>query len=285
MSKLEFPGLLIDAHWLYEHLEHESLIVFDASWHMPAAGRDGVAEWAQQHIPGARHFDFDGKVCEPNSELPHMMPSASLFTREMQSLGLNQDSKVVVYDSLGLFSSARVWWMLRAMGCHDCAVLDGGLPAWIKAGYPLQAQEQSPEFASGDFSADFDETFFVDASTVLSSLNNPSLGVLDARSQARFSGEAKEPRAGLRKGHMPGAMNLPFAELFDQGMMKSPQDLKQILEPMLVDRNRTICSCGSGVTACILALAAIHAGYDNLAVYDGSWSEWGMPGDLPVVSD
>ena len=284
MARLKLPDSLVDVDWLQQHLHHPDLVVFDASWHMPASGRDGEREWAEKHIPGARFFDFDRKICQPRDDLPHMMPDESLFTREVQALGLSQHSRVVVYDALGMFSAPRGWWMLRAMGCLDCALLDGGLPAWESAGYALQSKQQSQDPVPGDFVGKQDSSAFVDAAAVLAALPGGEMRILDARPAARFKGEADEPRAGLRRGHMPGAKNLPFGDLFEQGKFKPATQLKAILDPLLVDSEAIIFSCGSGVTACILAFAAQRVGYQKLSVYDGSWCEWGQPGDLPVVA-
>ena len=286
MAKLQLPESLVSVDWLYANFEHEDLVIFDGSWHMPATGRDALSEWRQAHIPGARFFDFDGKIADPDSALPHMMPSEAIFTREVQALGLNQDSVVVVYDTMGMFASPRVWWMLRAMGCRDCALLDGGLVAWNAAGYPSASVDSLPEYQRGNFIASLDPAWIADAAEVAAALDDRDQCVLDARQQPRFSGAAEEPRPGLRRGHMPGALNLPFAEMFDNGLLKSRTELAAIFAPLLEGRERTICSCGSGVTACIIGFAALQAGYENLAVYDGSWCEWGLPDrDYPVVVD
>jgi thiosulfate/3-mercaptopyruvate sulfurtransferase len=213
-----------------------------------------------------------------------MMPDPEIFTRELRALGLNQDSCVVVYDAMGMFSSPRAWWMLRAMGCENLALLDGGLVAWDEAHYPIESCREVPLYASGNFTARFDAAQVADAATVLAALDDDSICVLDARPEPRFSGAAEEPRPGLRRGHMPGALNLPFAELFHHGLFKSKSDLEQLLRPLIGDSRASICSCGSGVTACIIAFALHYIGEDRSAVYDGSWCEWGLPGDLPVVS-
>ena len=285
MPPLELPDSLVTVAWLRQHLEHDDLIIFDASWHMPATGRDGLREWQQEHILGARFFDFDSKICDPDADLPHMMPNAELFTRELQLLGLKQDSVVVVYDAMGMFSSPRAWWMLRAMGCANVALLDGGLVAWDEAEYPIESLAEVPAYQAGDFIASMDRASIADATAVLAALDDASVCVLDARPEPRFRGAAEEPRPGLRRGHMPGALNLPFADMFKHGLLKPKHELREIIGPLIADSERIIYSCGSGVTACVIAFAAHYIGYKNLAIYDGSWCEWGQPGELPVVVD
>ncbi len=283
MSGMQLPGSLVDVDWLSEHLDDTQLIIFDGSWHMPATHRNAFEEWQHEHIKNARFFDFDQTVCAPDTDLPHMMPDADTFTSEVQKLGLNEDSVVVVYDNLCMFTAPRVWWMLRVMGFENCAILDGGLPAWHRAGYDVDTEADARPVLIGNFVAKPVKQKTCDVNAVVEALGNDMISIVDARPAPRFLGEVDEPRAGLRRGHMPGASNIPFPDLFENGLLKSEQALKAMLDDHISEGKHTICSCGSGVTACVIAFAAYLLGNDNVSVYDGSWSEWGLPGDLPVV--
>lgn len=277
------PTPLVSVSWLAAHLQDPSLVVLDASMQPPGSSAAPSSSDAR-YIPGARVFDFDRGICDPGSSLPHMLPSPELFTREVRALGVNATSQIVVYDRLGIFSSPRGWWMFQAMGHTRVAVLDGGLPAWLEAGLPVEAAPRS-SVPPGDFVAAPRPELFCDAERVARALEEPGVAVLDARPAGRFLGREPEPRPGLRSGHMPNAQNLPSSAVQAQGRMRSRQELAAILAAAAGGRQRLIFSCGSGVTACTLALAAEIAGYSDKAVYDGSWSEWGQPSSRPVVSE
>ena len=275
---------LVDTEWVAANLGNDSIVVLDASVAPVVPGYASInTEENFAVIPGARRFDYDGVVCKPNSSLPHMMPTAELFQEEVRKLGVSSDSIVIVYDDVGLYASPRAWWMFRAMGHERVAVLNGGLPKWINEG--RESVDAYAEVEPGNFVANLDKDLFCDFEVVLKALGDPSCEILDARSEARFKGEAPEPRPGVRRGHMPNAKNLPFPQVLDGGELKSAAELEEVFVNLVEKNQKIVTSCGSGITACILTLAANVAGYENLSVYDGSWSEWGLPSQLPVVTD
>ena len=284
MASLILPSELVSVDWLSEQINHADLILLDASFFMPGVERDGKLEWVDERIPGAVFFDFDREICAQNTDLPHMMPNESDFQESVRELGINQDSVIVVYDSIGIFSSPRVWWMLKAMGATNVAVLDGGLPAWKEKSLLIESGEPLNPVKKGDFKACYQSELFCDADDVLWETQNKQRTIVDARSQARFLAQELEPRPESRSGHMPNAKNLPFTELLCDQKMRDAYQLALIFETIAPKNNGTIFSCGSGVTACILALGATLAGYENISVYDGSWAQWGGSSDLPVVS-
>lgn len=257
--------------------------MLDATLFLPGDPRDAKAIFAERRIPGAAFFDIE-EISELDSPLPHMLPRPEKFSSRVRKLGAGDGTRVIVYDNQGLFSAARVWWMFRVMGHEDVVVLDGGFPAWEAAGLPIETgppQTRMPRHFTGRFRADLVRDID-DTRRALAAGET----VLDARPAGRFSGETPEPRAGLRSGHMPGARNVPVASLLDEkGLMKSIDELKRLFADAGVDPARpAICSCGSGVTAAIIALALARLGRWDASIYDGSWSEWGARADTAVAT-
>ncbi|OEJ32681.1 sulfurtransferase [Streptomyces subrutilus] len=269
-------GPLVGVDWLAAR-RGDGVVLFDASV--------GARRGAAARIPGARPFDLDGELSDHTSAVPHTMPGVQEFTEALRALGVDDTDTVVVYDAQGIYSSARAWWMLRAMGFDRVAVLDGGLPAWTAAGHPVERVPAVYDGPRGTFTARPRPGLIVDAGAVTAALADPAAAVLDARTRERYAGTAPEPRPGLRGGHMPGSANLPFGELQrDGGLMRPRDELRTAFEAVAGDREQLYFTCGSGVTACVLALGATLAGYRDLAVYDGSWSEWGLPSERPVAT-
>jgi thiosulfate/3-mercaptopyruvate sulfurtransferase len=274
-------GTLVSTDWLAAHMGAPDLRVVDGSWHMPQAKRDPRREFLDSHIPGAVLFDIDA-IADHTTALPHMLPSEGEFARAVGALGIGEGDRVVVYDTRGVVSAARVWWTFRAFGHETVAVLDGGFPKWRAEGRPVASGAVQP--APRPFVAKLRPERVRTLEQVRANLSTHDEQVLDARSRGRFTGADPEPRPGLRGGHIPGSLNLPSDELYrpDATLLPSPR-LRQAFEDAGLDLGKAVVtSCGSGVTASVLALALHLVGQDRVAVYDGSWSEWGGRADTPV---
>lgn len=275
------PRTLVSTEWLEQHLQDPELRVIDASWYLPGSPRDAKAEYAAEHIPGARFFDID-EISDRRSDIPHMAAPPEKFVSRLRALGVGDGQQIVIYDGAGLFSAARVWWNFRLMGKVDVAVLDGGLPKWRAEGRPLE--DHNSPLKDRHLTVRRQPQLLRDVTQVATATKLGAAQILDARAAPRFEGAAPEPRAGLRSGHIPGAKNLPFGQVLEaDGTMKSPDDLRATFESVGIDLSRpVITSCGSGVTAAVLALALERLGHRDWSLYDGSWAEWGAYDDLPV---
>lgn len=277
------PKTLVSTEWLAAHLRDPDLRVLDASMYLPGSERDAKAEYDKAHIPGARFFDID-EISDQRSELPHMAPAVEKFMSRTRAMGVGDGHQVVVYDGEGLFSAARVWWLFRLMGHRDVAVLDGGLPKWVSEG--RRTEDMPPIVRDRHMTVRFQNHLVRDVTQVSAAQKLGDHAIIDARSEARFRGEAPEPREGLRGGHIPGSVNLPYSRLLQaDGTMKDPEALKKEFTAAGVDLDKpAITTCGSGVTAAILSLAMERFGKLDYALYDGSWCEWGQFPSLPVAT-
>ena len=279
-------GPLVSTEWLAAHLAEPNIRVADASWYLPQAGRNARAEFETAHIPRAVFFDIDA-LSDQNATLPHMLPDPIAFSSGVRKLGIGDNHFVVFYDGAGIYSAPRALWMMRAMGHPGATVLDGGFPKWKREGRAVESASDRPStIGRRHFTAKPDAKILRDFESMRRNLESKSEQVVDARSPARFRGEEAEPRPGVRPGHIPGSINVYYAEMLTpEGTMRPASELKRLFAERGVDIERSIVtSCGSGVTAALVSLALEVAGAKETAVYDGSWSEWGARPDAPIAT-
>ncbi len=276
------PESLVSTEWLAERLEAPDLRIVDGTYYLPVQGRDARAEYDACHIPGAVFFPLD-EIADTGTPLPHMLPAPEKFSSRVRKLGLGDGNRIVIYDQHGLMSAARVWWTFKVFGHRDVAVLDGGLPKWLREGRPIEDLPPMPR--ERHLTARFNNLMVRDRAQVRANIASRREQVIDARSAGRFRGEEAEPWPGRRSGHIPGSLNLPYTDLLDpkEKTLLPADAIRAKFEAAGLDLSRpTVASCGSGVTAAVLAFALHLIGHEDVAVYDGSWAEWGLPGDTPV---
>ncbi|MCT4657249.1 MAG: 3-mercaptopyruvate sulfurtransferase [Cohaesibacter sp.] len=275
---------LVSTDWLAEHMKSPDVVVLDGSWYLPHMERDPVAEYKEGHIPGAIFFDIDA-IADLSTDLPHMLPSAVQFSSAMRKMGIGDGQRIVIYDGMGLFSAARVWWTFRTMGVEDVFVLDGGLPKWKAEGRPLDDMPPAP--SPRHFSSRLDHSAVRDFGDVLKAMDDDGIQIVDARPRERWQGLAPEPRPNVRSGRIPGSLSVPFLDLLDDdGCLKDVAALKSSFEEAGVDLSKPIItSCGSGATAAVLTFALDTIGHQKNSLYDGAWAEWGGKDDAPLATD
>lgn len=273
---------IVSADWLQSRLDDPAIKVIDASWYLPDQGRDAKAEYRAAHIPGAVFFDQD-LVVAADSDLPHTLPSPAEFQHYASAMGITTDDTIIVYDGPGYFSAPRAWWMLRTMGAQNVFILDGGFDNWQAQGRPTTSAVK--DVAQSNFTPAFKAERVADFDTMSAIVADHTMQIADARGAGRFTAQSPEPRAGMRGGHMPRARNVPYSTLSENGYLKSLDALHATLVAAGINPTKpVVTTCGSGVTACVIALALASLGNEQTKVYDGSWSEWGSRADTPIVT-
>lgn len=271
MSKLLIKHPTVSSKWLFNHLDKGNLVILDGSIKKVVNPSSDASE---VQIPNTRFFDLKDAFSDTSAPFPTTFPSEAQFTKEAQKLGIHKDSAIVVYDDKGIYSSARVWWLFKAMGHDNVAVLDGGLPEWIKSGYKTEIKNNKP-IEKGDFIANYKPGLVMFFDDIKEASEKKSHLIIDARSETRFKSLEAEPRVGLRMGTIPNSVNLPYEDLLNDNLLISEQAITSKFQKLAKNEDALIFSCGSGITACVLALGATISGYENISVYDGSWTEWG----------
>tara|TARA_Y100000590_G_scaffold380253_1_gene448439 strand:- start:2887 stop:3717 length:831 start_codon:yes stop_codon:yes gene_type:complete len=271
----------VSTKWLNENLNNKDLIIIDFSWYLPSEKRDCYKEFLNGHIPGSIYLDMDN-ISDTNSKLPHMLPDSEKFENFMKLIGLNNNSLVVVYDSKGIYSSPRLWWMMKYFGLEKVYILNGGLKKWIKERRIITKKIKKRKY--GNFKSSINVEYLSKIKNIYNNLNNKNIKILDARNKNRFNGLEIEPRKNLRKGHIPNSINLTWSEVLNKnGTLKKDLELLNIFNKLKINKkNKIICTCGSGVTACILNISLVKIDYLKISVYDGSWSEWGSLKKMPI---
>tara|TARA_Y100000590_G_scaffold450166_1_gene589415 strand:- start:208 stop:1050 length:843 start_codon:yes stop_codon:yes gene_type:complete len=273
---------LIEIDWLKKNLNNPEIKIIDGTWHMPGSGINGFDIFKEKHIPNAIFIDLD-EVSDINSDLPHMMPDENYFSEKISSLGISNNDHLIIYDMYGMFSAARIWFMFKAFGHNNISLLNGGFPAWLDSGG--EVSNKINNLKTTIYKGKLNKLLIADYQQVLENLTNQKYLVLDARSPERFSGISEEPRPGMKSGHIPKSKNLYFNDLIDQDTKKfiKKEEIENLIKKSGIDVNKDIiCSCGSGVTACIIKFAIeLISKNKNIKIYDGSWSEWGVVEDSP----
>lgn len=273
---------IVTTAWLEKNLHDKQLMILDTSM-AKVVGKEPIEYHQPIFIPNSKRFDLENVFCNLASCQNNAFPTQKQFTQAAQKLGINADSTIVLYDNQGIYSSPRAWWVFQAMGFNNAVVLDGGLPQWLLENRPTVADLPNALSEQGNVSGAYQSNLVCDSSYIVDNMANEKIAIVDARSSARFTGTAAEPRVGMRSGHIPNSFNLPFAEILDNHRFKSTQQLTEIFSTLVLDKNAEIIfTCGSGITACIIMLAARMAGYQNTVLYDDSWSDWGSDDNLPI---